>query len=83
MEDSEKEKKTKMALAVFTMTCLDFVLDEIKPLGSLHLDVVGWEACALRGAGEARHGENRQSHLDLLLLLRILPIFFPFPPFVF
>ena len=41
VEDAEKEKKNKMALAVFTMTCLDFVLDEINPLGSLHLDVEG------------------------------------------
>ena len=32
---------------------------------------------------EARHGEKRSSHLDLLLLLRILPAFSSFPPFVF
>ena len=32
---------------------------------------------------EARHGENRRSHLNLLLLLRILPVFSSFPPFVF
>ena len=31
------------------MTCLDFVLDKIKPLGFLHLDVEGWENYALRG----------------------------------
>ena len=35
------------------MTCLDFVLDEIKPLGFLHLDVESWETYALRGAGVA------------------------------
>ena len=43
-EDAEKEKKIKMAPAVFTMTCLGFVLDLIKPLGFLHPDVKGWEA---------------------------------------
>ena len=48
-----KEKKIKMAPAVFTMTCLDFVLDEIKPLGFLHLDVESRETYALRGAGVA------------------------------
>ena len=31
------------------MTCLDFVLDKIKPLGFLHLDIEGWENYALRG----------------------------------
>ena len=32
---------------------------------------------------EARHGENRPSCLDLLLLIRILPVFSSFPPFIF
>ena len=50
-EDTDKEKKIKMARAVFTMTCFNFVLDEIKPLEFLHLDVEGWKAYALRGAG--------------------------------
>ena len=40
------------------MTCLDFVLDEINPLGFLHLNVKGWETYALRGAVEAFHGVN-------------------------
>ena len=40
------------------MTCLDFVFDEIKTLEFLHLDVEGWEAYALRGAGEALHDVN-------------------------
>ena len=26
----------------YTMNCLDFVLDEIKPLGFLNLDMEGW-----------------------------------------
>ena len=47
-----------MAPVVFTMTCLDFVLDEIKPVEFLHLDVEGWEAYALRGAGEGLRGVN-------------------------
>ena len=49
-EDTEKENKIKMDPEFFTMTCLDFVLDEIKPLGFLHLNVEGWKAYALRGA---------------------------------
>ena len=48
--DTEKENKIKMDPEFFTMTCLDFVLDEIKPLGFLHLNVEGWKAYALRGA---------------------------------
>ena len=47
-----------MVSAVFFMTCLNFVLDKIKPLGFLHLGVEGWEAYALRGAGEALRGVN-------------------------
>ena len=54
----DKEKKIKMAPAVFTMTCLDFVLDKIKPLGFLHLDVEGWKAYVLCGAEEALRGVN-------------------------
>ena len=38
-EDMEKVKKTKTAQAVFTMTCLDFVLENINPLGFLHINV--------------------------------------------
>ena len=38
-EDADKENKIKTARSVFTMTCLDLVLDEIKPLGFLHLDL--------------------------------------------
>ena len=49
-EDVDKDKKVKTDWAVFTMTCLDFVLDEIKPLGFLHLEVESWETYALRGA---------------------------------
>ena len=41
-EDADKEKKIKTDRAVFTMTCVDFVLDKIKPLGFLHLDVDEW-----------------------------------------
>ena len=37
-----KDKKIKTNWAVFTMTCLEFVLDEINPLGFLHLDMEGW-----------------------------------------
>ena len=40
------------------MTCLDYVLDEINPLGFLHLGVEGWEAYSLCGAGEALRGVN-------------------------
>ena len=47
-----------MAPAVFTMKCLYFFLDKIKPLGLLHLDAEGWETDALRGAGEALCGIN-------------------------
>ena len=55
-EDTEKEKKIKTARTVFTMTNLDFVLDEINPLGFLNLDVEGWEAYIQSGAGEALRG---------------------------
>ena len=50
-EDADKEKNIKTDRAVFTMTCLDFVLDKINPLGFLHLDVEGWETYALCGSG--------------------------------
>ena len=54
-EDADKEK-IKTARTVFTMMCLDFVLDEINPLGFLHLDVEGWESYALRWAYVALRG---------------------------
>ena len=57
-ECAETEKYIKMAPAVFTMTYLELVLDEINPLEFLHLDVEGLEAYALRGAGEALRGVN-------------------------
>ena len=57
-ECAETEKYIKMAPAVFTMTYLELVLDEINPLEFLHLDVEGLEAYALRGAGEALRGEK-------------------------
>ena len=57
-EDVYKEKKIKMAGEVFTMTCLGVVLDEINPLGFLHLDMEGWETYYLRGAIEALRGVN-------------------------
>ena len=47
-----------MALEVFTMMCLEFVLDNINPLGFLHLDVEEWETYAVRGAIEALRGVN-------------------------
>ena len=40
------------------MTCLDFVLDEIKTLGFLHLDMEGWETYTLCRAEEALRGVN-------------------------
>ena len=52
-----------MAPAVFTMTCLHFVVDEIKPLGFLHLDVEGWEAYAL--CGMERHSAVSRLHTSL------------------
>ena len=55
-EDADKEKKIKTARAVFTMTCLNLILDEINPLGFLHLDVEGWDTYALRGTGVALCG---------------------------
>ena len=42
-----------MVPAFFTMTCLEFILDKINPLGFLHPNVEGWETYALRGAEEA------------------------------
>ena len=50
-EDADKEKNIKMDRGIFTMTCLDFVLDEINPLVFLHLDMEGWGTYNLRGAG--------------------------------
>ena len=38
-EDVDKEKEIKTARAVFTITCLNFALDEIKPLEFLYLAV--------------------------------------------
>ena len=32
---------------------------------------------------EARHGENRPSRLDLLILHHIFPVFYYLPPFIF
>ena len=55
-EDADKEKKIKTARAVFTMMCFKFVLDEINPLGFLHLDVEVWETYALSGSGGALRG---------------------------
>ena len=55
-EDADKEKEIKTDWAVFTMTCLNFVLDEINPLGFLYLEVEGWETYTLRGAGVALCG---------------------------
>ena len=52
-----------MAPAVFTIICLDSVLDEMNPPGSLHLDVEGWEAYDLRGTGEALRGVNNTSFI--------------------
>ena len=57
-EDAEKEKNIKTARTVFTMTCLDFVLDEKIHLGLLQLEVEGWEAHAPCGDGEALRGAN-------------------------
>ncbi|GMH61495.1 hypothetical protein TrRE_jg10306 [Triparma retinervis] len=36
----------------FRMIALDSMIDEISPLGLLHLDVEGWEAKALKGASQ-------------------------------
>ena len=47
-----------MAPAVFAMMCLNFVLDEINPLGFLYHDMEGWYAYAMFGAGEALYGVN-------------------------
>ena len=55
---AEENKKIKTDQAVFTMTCLNFVLDEINPLVFLHLDKEGWKAYALCGDREALHGVN-------------------------
>ena len=56
-EDVDKEKKIKTDLAISTVTCLDFILDDINPLGNfLHLNVEGWETYALHGYGVALHG---------------------------
>ena len=45
-----------MARVFFTMTCLNFILDEIKILRFLHLNVERWDAYALRGAIVALRG---------------------------
>ena len=55
-EDVGKEKNIKIAQAVFTMTCLDLVLDKIKPNWFLHLDVEGWNKYALYGDRVAPRG---------------------------
>ena len=55
-EDVDKEKNIETARAVFTMTCLDFVLDDIKPLRFLQLKMEGRETYALRGARVALRG---------------------------
>ena len=47
-----------MDWAISTMTCLDFILDEIKPPKFLHLDVEGWYTYDLRGAVVALYGAN-------------------------
>ena len=41
--NTDKEKNIKTDRAVFTMACLEFVLDKIKPLGFLLLNMEGWE----------------------------------------
>ena len=56
MGGADKKKKINMARAVFNMACLNFVLEEIKPLRSLHLDVEGWDNYELRGSGVALRG---------------------------
>ena len=38
------------------MACLEFVLDEIKTLGILNLEMEGWENYALHGSGVALCG---------------------------
>ena len=48
-EDADKENKIKTARTVFTMTCLNFDLEEINPLGFLHLNVEVWDTYTLRG----------------------------------
>ena len=50
MGGRDKEKKINIARAVFTMACLNFVLEDIKPLRFLHLDVEGWDTYKLRGS---------------------------------
>ena len=59
-EDVDKDKKVKTDWAVFTMTCLDYIVDEINPLGFLYLNMEGWETYALRGSEVALRsvGEN-------------------------
>ena len=42
MEYAEKGKNINMDTEVFTMRCLDFILDKINLLGLLHLDAEGW-----------------------------------------
>ena len=51
-----KEKNIKTDWAVFTMTCLNFVLDKIKPLGFLYLYTKGRDNYSLRGTGVALCG---------------------------
>ena len=40
-EDADNEKKIKTARVVFTMACLDFVLDKINPLRLMYLVMEG------------------------------------------
>ena len=56
MGGADKKKKINTARAVFTMACLNFFLEEIKPLGFLHLDVEGWDTYELHGSGVALRG---------------------------
>ena len=60
------------------------VLTQVVGLPPLHIEVQEPEGLYLvQDKVEACHGEERSSCLDLLLLLRILPVFSSFPPFVF
>ena len=53
-------------------------------LPPLHVEVPEPEGLYLvQDKVKARHGENRERNIDLLLILCILPIFYYFPPFFF